>query len=163
MLQTDKGRNVQMMRKILDPEGGPTETEYIHSLGLDLKVIQTGPGDESYNCHGWVFGGGKAWISGMSVDSILEDNAYQTVSEPIAGDVLVFRDSEGKVSHTGLVRTTTDDGHILVESKWGKMGRYIHTLDQHAYQSHQRTFYRSRRVGHQLRPAKYQPKPVADQ
>ena len=99
----------------------------------------------------------------MDVDSILEDNAYHTVSKPIAGDVVVFRDPAGKVSHTGLVQAIMEDGRVLLESKWGKMGRYLHSPEQHAYATHQATYYRSYRVGHQLRAAKYAPKPVADQ
>jgi len=151
VLWTDRGRSVQMMRAIDDPEAvALTDAAYVHSLGLDFKVIQTAPSDLSYNCHGWVFGDGKAWISGESVDSILEDNQYQSTTDPAVGDVVVFRDSSRKVSHTALIRAIMDDGTILVESKWGGMGRYRHTLDNNAYKSHEATFYTSSRAGHRL-------------
>ena len=82
---------------------------------------------------------------------------------PINGAGPTRPDPAGKVSHTGLVQAIMEDGRVLLESKWGKMGRYLHTPEQHAYPTHQPTYYRSHRAGHQLRPAKYAPKPVADQ
>ena len=151
-VRTDTGRQVQLMRLVQEPDAVyPEETSYIRSLGLDNQVIQTGPQDDSYNCHGWVFAEGKGWVTGTSVDSILEDNQYHTISKPQPGDVVVFRNTAGQVTHSGMVRTVLDDGGILVESKWGLMGRYIHTLEQHAYRNHQPGFYRSNRMGHQLR------------
>lgn len=161
---TDKGRDVQLMRLAPDPEGDTEdELSYVRSLGLDFKVIRTAPWDESYNCHGWVFVEGRAWISGEAVDSILHDNGYQTASKPGVGDVVVFRTDEGKVSHTALVRAITEDGRVLLESKWGKMGRYLHPIDQHAYSNHQASFYQNRRAGHQLREAKAEPATVVVQ
>ena len=154
--RTDKGRAVPMMRML----GAPTldaeeQAAYIHSRGLDVRVIQTAPGDTSYNCHGWVFAGGKAWIASASVDEILEDNGYHTVSRPGVGDLVVFRDADGKVSHSALVRAATEDGGILVESKWGFTGRYVHSLEHHAYRADQATFYHTTRGGHGLHESKY--------
>jgi hypothetical protein len=155
LLWTDKGREIQLMRMGHDPEGNPQEeANYLRSLGLDFKAIRTGPWDESYNCHGWVFADGRAWISGESVDTILEDNDYRVVSTPTVGDVVIFRTAQGKVSHSALVRAITDDGRVLLESKWGKMGRYLHPIDQHAYSTHQATFYHGSRSDHQLHQTK---------
>ena len=152
---TDKGRGVQMMRSLDDPESvAEAEPTYIHSLGLDYQVIQTAPADVSYNCHGWVFNEGKGLISGESVDTILADNRYRIVPKPGVGDLVVFRDSAGKVSHSALVRALLDDGGPLLESKWGVMGRYIHTLEHHAYQADEATFYTCLRAGHRLRASK---------
>jgi hypothetical protein len=159
---TDKGREVQLMRLAHDPKGdAEDEATYVRSLGLDFQVIRTAPGDDSYNCHGWVFVESRAWVSGESVDAILHDNGYQTVSKPGVGDVVIFRGPDAKVSHTALVRAITDDGRVILESKWGKMGRYLHPLDQHAYTHHQASFYHVRRAGHQLRGAKAETERVA--
>lgn len=144
-VETDKGRRLQLMRldQVQEADDGE-EVTYIRSLGLDHQIIQTGSRDESYNCHGWVFADSKGWILGESVDSILEDNQYHTISKPQLGDVVLFRNSVRKVTHSSIVRAVLDDGTILIESKWGFLGRYIHTLEQHAYRGHQPAFYRKK-------------------
>src|SRR5207248_516297 len=43
------------------------------------------------------------------------------------------------------------DGVVLVESKWGQLGRYIHTCADHIYGDNTCTYYRSSRTGHVLR------------
>lgn len=154
-VETDKGRRLQLMRLVHVQEADDEEeATYLRSLGLDHHLIQTGPRDDSYNCHGWVFADSKGWILGESVDSILEDNQYHTISKPQLGDVVLFRNSVRKVTHSSIVRAVLDDGTILIESKWGFLGRYTHTLEQHAYRSHQPVFYRSTRMGHRLHEAR---------
>ena len=39
---------------------------------------------------------------------------------------MVYRDEQNEIVHTGLVRMAFDDGRVLVESKWGLGGRYLH-------------------------------------
>ena len=132
------------------------EAAYIRSFRLVRQVIQTAQADDTHNCHGWVFTGGKAWVGGASVPKILGENRYQRVSAPVAGDLVIFRDPAGQVSHTAVVRGVPDGGPVLLESKWGRMGRYIHTLDKHAYSASTYAFYRSPRAGHRLRLLEYQ-------
>src|SRR5262249_13589574 len=66
------------------------EQEFLHKRKLDQHLIQTGPVDASYNCHGWVFAGGKFWVRGAAVPDILKDNGYFTVARPQPGDIAVF-------------------------------------------------------------------------
>ena len=43
-------------------------------------VTRVAPVDPACNCHGWVFTGGRFWVSGEDVPRILEDNGYRRVS-----------------------------------------------------------------------------------
>jgi hypothetical protein len=119
--------------------------------GLQHRVIQVGPARNDHNCHGWVFAGGRYSVPGTSIERILEDNDYQQVSVPAAGDVAIFRDPTGQVTHSALVQTVAPDGLILLESKWGLAGRYIHSPEDHIYRKDTLSYYRTGRGTHLLR------------
>lgn len=151
--QTDAGQPIPVYRAMAHPDAESStsaEVTYLRNQSLDFKVIQTGPPDLKYNCHGWVFTGGRCWIRGGTVDQILRENRYQIVSRPEPGDVAVYRQPNGEVMHTALVRALSEDGTILLESKWGKVGRFIHTATQHVYDGYSCTYYRTTRGGHLL-------------
>src|SRR5262249_26831322 len=124
------------------------------------KRIQTAPADPAYNCHGWVFTGGRCWVRGGAVESILADNAYQVTTQPKEGDLAVFRSSAGEVTHTGLVRGNAA-GSVLIESKWGQMGRYVHTARDHPYRTDGLTYYHTPRGTHLLLGSQEAPPRVA--
>jgi hypothetical protein len=106
------------------------------------------PPSEDCNCHGWVFTGGKYWLTAESVEKILAENGYHTVSDPRPGDVVIYRQG-GLISHTALVYSVVPSRPIMVEGKWGTMGVYLHAIGECVYgQSY--TFYRSTREGHVL-------------
>jgi hypothetical protein len=94
------------------------------------------------NCHGWVFAGGRYGILDELVPLILQDNGYAVVEEPREGDLAVFM-VEGCVQHSGIVRTN-GTGKVVVESKFGPFGVFLHAPDVHLYHGAS-TFYRSRR------------------
>jgi hypothetical protein len=128
-----------------------SEADFVRRLRLETHLIQTGPMDGDYNCHGWVFTGGKFWVRGGHVDTILQDNGYRETKRPTIGDLCVYRNQDGEVAHTAVVRGLGADDLILLESKWGKLGRYIHSATtNHAYTSHKPTFYRTGRGTHLL-------------
>ncbi|MFO0929396.1 MAG: hypothetical protein U0736_20605 [Gemmataceae bacterium] len=132
------------------------EQAFLHQA-YNLHLLQTMPPKSDCNCHGWVFTGGRCWVRGTAVETILHDNRYQVVSQPVPGDLAVFRDEQGQVMHTALVRLVRDDGVVLLESKWGILGCYLHTASMHAYGQFACTYHRTRRGGHLLRgnyPAK---------
>jgi hypothetical protein len=151
--RTDAGQHIPLWRPVgtypYDDLG--LESDFLHQHGFDAKVIRTAAPDITHNCHGWVFLGGKGWIRGRNVEQILRDNHYEIVSLPAPGDVAVYRDAAGVVSHTALVRGVNDDGTVLMESKWGKLGRYIHTASEHAYAHDSCTYYHANRGSHTLR------------
>jgi hypothetical protein len=118
-------------------------------LGFAERVIRVGPPTDDSNCHGWVFTGGKYWVSEAEVENILSDNGYQPVSEPAAGDLAVYRTPAGQISHTAVVRAAGDGKPVLLEGKWGALGVFLHSVDACAYGKNV-TYYRSPRAGHLL-------------
>jgi hypothetical protein len=151
---TDAGRQVQLWRaRPTEAEEGIGEQEMalLRNLGLEQYVIRTSRVELQHNCHGWIFTGGRYWIKGRSVGDILHDNNYEVVSRPGPGDLAVYRNVTGEVMHTALVRAIREDGTILLESKWGRLGCFIHTDTRHPYGNHNCTYYRTGRGGHLLR------------
>ncbi len=107
------------------------------------------------NCHGWVFTGGKYYLQCDDVERILEDNGYELCQSPQPGDLIVYRNPSGGISHTGLVQTVYLGGMVVIDSKWGLGGRFIHGPEQQPY-GNRFGYYRSARQGHALaiRPAR---------
>jgi len=126
------------------------EESYLDNGSWKWRVIRVGDPDLTSNCHGWVFTGGKFGIHCGDVDSILADNRYSQTSQPQPGDVIVYRDEEGQVVHSGVVRFVSGNGLVLVESKWGPLGRYLHPPECQPWGG-RFSYYRSSRGGHQLR------------
>lgn len=119
-------------------------------LGLQNWAIELAPADPTTNCHGWIFASGRCLILSEHVDDILADNGYREVDAPTDGDLVVYRSPiDNSIVHTGVVKTVTDDGIVLVESKWGLFGRFLHQ-PQHQSYSHTYRFLRSPRIGHEL-------------
>jgi hypothetical protein len=151
---TDRGRDVPLWQAA----GGPwpvqvmraAEGRELRPFGLEDRLIQVGPPDWSYNCHGWVFTGGRYLLPDDYVEMVLEDNGYAPVEEPGGGDLVIYRNDQGGVIHSGLVWAVGDDGRVLVESKWDWKSRYLHTPDGTPY-GERWAYYRSPRPGHLLR------------
>jgi hypothetical protein len=146
---TDRGYPVSFSVLREAPRPG-AESNRIRRWAEKPGVVRTGPPDPTYNCHGWVFAGGLGWVYPESVDQILRENGYHVVVQPRVGDVICYRDESDLPMHTGIVHATSIDGQILIESKWGLMGRYIHGPADQPCGSNYR-YYRSARNGHLLR------------
>jgi hypothetical protein len=130
-----------------------TIDEATHQRILDPfreRVIATEQSRGEYNCHGWVFTDGKYILAGNDVERILADNGYREVEHPASGDLIVYRDYSGGIVHTGLVRAADDRGLVLIESKWGLEGRYLHQPQDQIY-GQTYTYYHSHRAGHLLK------------
>jgi hypothetical protein len=160
---TDRGRPVPLFAYPAGPAlPGTLAEEEETALGSrvsSLRVIRAGPPDPSSNCHGWVFTGGRCWVKGEAVEGILQDNGYQRVEAPRPGDLVVYRDERGAVSHTGVVSSVGSDGLVLVESKWGWLGRYVHAAEAHPY-GPDFSYHHSPRTGHLLRLTNSPPPPA---
>jgi len=90
-------------------------------------AIVSAPPDPSYVCHDWTFFGGVHNARAEDVEEILDGFGYVAVYEPQVGDVIVYRDAAGtSIVHSGLVKAVGEKGFVLIESKWGDRGRYIH-------------------------------------
>jgi hypothetical protein len=116
---------------------------------LLLHVIRLAPADDVCNCHGWVFAGGLYWIGGKEVDPILTENDYHPVKKPGLGDLVIYRDASGTILHSAVVRALPEGLPVLVESKWGCLGVFLHPIDKTPY-GPDFTAYRSHRSGHLL-------------
>ena len=90
-----------------------------------------------YNCVGMVFAARRTWVDPEHLPMILADDGYQPVpneTELQPGDVVVYRDSDGQVSHVGIVsevRTNLAQAvrEVFVLSQWGQDGEYFHRAD----------------------------------
>jgi hypothetical protein len=152
---TDTGRPLRLAaarpgQEVTDEVTQAAEVEYFKAHSFAHHVIRTGPAGDGTNCHGWVFTGGRHWISGKEVETILADNGYREVQAPQPGDLAVFRES-GAVIHSGVVCGLSEEGTVLIESKWGRLGRFVHTAEQHCYLGSDLTYYHTPRGGHLLR------------
>lgn len=94
-----------------------------------FQFIRTANADVSYNCHGWTFRAGKRSVSEAEVMEWIGSPRYKPViTLPQVGDiVLYYRDSV--LCHSGIVQAVSRNGIILVESKWGSLGRFLHRID----------------------------------
>jgi hypothetical protein len=110
-------------------------------------LIRRGPPDDTANCHGWVFTNGKYNIAGRCVPTILDQNNYAKVKDPETGDLVVYRNSDNEISHTGIVRAVLGTNDVLIESKWGRMGVYLHPVEKSCY-GKDFEYYRSERGSH---------------
>jgi hypothetical protein len=150
---TDAGAQIPLYEarsKVSDPSF-EVSPEALRSHGAEGHVMQTAPGGLAYNCHGWVFTGGRHWVRSAFVERILQDNRYDLITAPVAGDLAIFRDEAGQITHTALVRGVGEDGLILLESKWGSAGRYVHTHAHHLQRNNSLNYYRTNRGTHLLR------------
>lgn len=155
---TDRGTPIETLRlvrcHVIDmkraDEQFPLENGGGHLIRLSGPTTQC-------NCHGWVFTGGLCWIGNDSIDTILLENDYEQVEIPAPGDVVVYRNSEDEPMHSGIVRFHGQPGQIMVESKWGLFGVYIHFVHQPPDPG-KWAFYRSSRSGHLLKGITHSPR-----
>jgi hypothetical protein len=148
---TDAGRPVELLEPMvtrLPAEARVAEARTLANLGAAQRMIRLQPATDGCNCHGWVFAGGRYWLGPDDVEHILTDNGYNTVSDPRPGDVAIYREG-GTIVHTGIVRTGGAGTPVLVESKWGWMGVFLHRPEDTCYGLHY-TFYRGPRELHTI-------------
>jgi hypothetical protein len=100
------------------------------------------------NCHGWVFAAGLFGIDECHIPSVLADNGYTPVAEAREGDLAIYWSGE-RVAHSGIVHSVAPDAGVLVASKWGPFGVYLHAPASHPFPGACR-FYHSARGGHTM-------------
>lgn len=148
---TDRGRPIALYtaanKPALPDRRLPDPGVYWPEQAFGSHLIRTARPDPNYNCHGWVFTAGQYILAPDDVQRILEDNGYYEVQQPKPGDVVIYYDPAGMITHTALVRAVGDDGFVLVESKWGCSGaRYLHLPD--LWFSAKYVYYRTNRGSH---------------
>ena len=146
---SDRGREIPLFRSAsvsIDPRQAYHLEHQAQRPDRKNAVIARGVPDADSNCHGWVFAGGEFLLDAPGLTVILEDNGYAPCSAPQAGDVVVYFDHGDVPVHTGVVSGLLHDGTVIVESKWGIDGRYLHRPEDQPY-SNSFAFYRSQRGG----------------
>lgn len=93
------------------------------------QFIRTGPPDPQFNCHGWTFTHGQRDITEDEVNDLLQSGRYRKVTSPMSGDIVIYYDKDSNLCHSGIVKATGRQGFVLVESKWGGAGRFLHLLN----------------------------------
>jgi hypothetical protein len=137
------------------------EKNILSGFEWENRVIHRSPADDGSNCHGWVFTGGKYWVVGSDVMTIVRQNGYRPVRYPLPGDLVVYKREDESVSHTGIVRSV--GAVTMVESKWGWMGVYLHAVESSCYGTRYTFYHNPTRSGHQfaqLNPGDAAPRPL---
>jgi len=152
LVKTDRGTKIAVCEPV-EPRSRVEATERERTAAAvnnySGRWIRRATADDRSNCHGWVFAAGRYNLAGRHVITILSENGYVKVSEPKAGDVCVYTDRSGEVTHSGLVRGVLDDATVMVESKWGRLGVYLHAVGDSCYGTNF-TYYRTDRGRHTL-------------
>jgi hypothetical protein len=132
--KTDRGSRVPLERVETQTRNylNNEEERVLLQSAFRESIIRREPATDDSNCHGWVFTGGKYWVSGSAVDCILAENGYEIIVDPQPGDLVVYRRA-GSPTHTAIVRYVTPGLPVLVEGKWSWMGVFLHPVDQSAY------------------------------
>ncbi len=86
MALTDKGRRIGLfaLRDFVVPAAtlDLMEMDLVRERGLSLQMVRCQPPNPDSDCHGWVFADSRWWILGEDVQLILEDNGYESVTDP---------------------------------------------------------------------------------
>lgn len=137
------------------------EKNILSGFEWENRVIHRSPANDASNCHGWVFTGGKYWVVGSDVMTIVRQNGYRATRFPMPGDLVVYKRTDDTVSHTGIVRSV--GAVTMVESKWGWMGVYLHAVESSCYGTNYTFYHHPTRTGHQfaqLNPGDAVPRPM---
>jgi hypothetical protein len=157
---TDKGRTIGLFHFKIHSTAAEIQ-QFIDTHEDRSQIIRLQEPNSAANCHGWVFTGGAFGVRDPEIASILNDNGYVEVSDPREGDLAIYT-SDHRITHSGLVRMADKHAPVLVESKWGPLGVYLHTIDKQPFPGTCK-FYRSSRPDHLLvmRPSNSAGQPVS--
>ncbi len=150
---TDSGKVVTLFHFKMHSSAAEIE-QFIASNEKDLtQIIRMAEPNSASNCHGWVFTGGQYGIRDPDISRILIDNAYAEVAAPLEGDLAIYIQGDSnhgdKITHSGIVRIAEQHAPVLVESKWGPFGVYLHGVAQQPFAGECK-YFRSARSGHLL-------------
>jgi len=110
------------------------ELDYVTCNGLtigsevrDGQIVRTGEDGNAYNCHGYVFTRTE-WLNQDEVEEALINGGYTQICGGTVqpGDLAIYHDEDGDISHTGIVRVVCGGRVDVIEGKWAGYGRYLH-------------------------------------
>lgn len=98
------------------------------------NATRTGEPTITTDCHGETFDDGNCWINDEEVQQVLDDDYVVVAGAKQVGDIVVYRDADGNITHSGTVTAVDGNGNVTeVESKWGSGGKYKHAVDETPY------------------------------
>jgi hypothetical protein len=128
------------------------EAAALEGWDLSLHAIRTAGPDPRSNCFGWIFTNGEYWLDSGDIDRILHDNGYMAVESPAPGDLIIYRARDNTILHCGLVRAVESDGLVIIESKLGWIGRFLHAPEFQPNAAY-RQYFHTARPDHRIRIA----------
>ena len=147
---TDIGTPLHLKKAIEErtlTENVQAEQHYLSTMPQKEYVIRRQPATDASNCHGWVFTGGRNSLGKEDVERILSENLYAVTTTAQVHDLVIYRNAEQHISHTAIICAVLDEGVVLVEGKWGRLGVYIHDVHGSCYGDNFH-YYHSPRAGH---------------
>jgi len=135
LLATRRGRQIPNDRR---PEQPPERMRAAQDIvSAAHPTVRARSLTAAYNCMGMVFASRRTWIDTDELGMILEDDEYRRLSsneEVVLGDIVVYKDVTGAVSHVGVVARVSIDfvagtKETTVLSQWGRDGEYFHRVD----------------------------------
>ena len=145
---TDKGRGISLFHFKMHSASAEIQKFVAQNEKDRAQLIRLLESNPASNCYGWVFTRGQYGIRDAEVPIILSDNEYVEISQPQDGDLVVYRRGDD-ICHCGVVRIVDRHAPVLVESKWGPFGVYLHAPSTQPFGGDSR-FYRSARPNHML-------------
>ena len=145
---TDRGHPIPLFQFEMHSSAAKAEEVVLAAEKYRHHIIRVAEPSSACNCHGWIFTGGQFGIRNADVAKIVADNGYARVAVAQPGDLAIYGEGAG-VTHSGRVRIADPDGTILVESKWGPFGVFLHPPAAQPF-SGECHFYRSVRQGHHI-------------
>lgn len=137
LLETRKKRHIPNERRPeLLPERMAAAVRLHESRFTSVRNISA---TAIYNCAGLVFGCRRTTIDIENIRIPLADDAFQKLNDPSEweiGDVVVYRDRNGRMTHVGVIhdihvdRAAGGPRTVTVISAWGEDGEYIHRADE---------------------------------
>jgi len=111
-----------------------------------LGAVRAGEMCPVYNCHGLTFASRRTQVeeTNATITMILEDDGFVPIPEGelTTGDVVIYRDGDGIVQHSGIVLGRGPFNVPRVWSKWGKGFPWVHPLNVSPYAECSPTYYR---------------------
>ena len=87
---------------------------------IEVRINCTDYRPEKFNCHGFTFTDGMAWIQPDQVQAILDGDGYKEITEPVVGGIFVQYDEDGMAWHSGKIKEVNiKENSILVEEAMG--------------------------------------------
>jgi hypothetical protein len=122
------------------PDVAPHHQDNLSDPRIRGRAFEVEDPTDRYNCHGWSLTGRKdTWVMPEAgeihpVQKVLNHPAFQfqhvqEMSQARPNDLVVYRDENNEISHSGRVKESDTNGNVWVRSKWGDQALTDHVFD----------------------------------